>query len=191
MHRPDAGERFRDEGAVGCGHGLPEGRLGPRQEELLSYLQGLAPVGQEFMLRRAEAMADLGFGADVVFYRALRKLIHAGFVSRLGTGRSHVNGRLKVLRRLEASHAARHRPAPGGRHGRQEDTADGLSSGEPSSDASEHAALPCARAGRRGRVRAGVDSVQPTRAFDPKPCLAMKRSPRTVFSSNPVTRKRP
>lgn len=84
------------------GTGSRKSGLGPRQEELLSYLQGLAPVGESFVLRRAEAMADLNFSANVVFYRALRKLIHAGCVTRLEVGRSHANGHLRVLRRLEA-----------------------------------------------------------------------------------------
>lgn len=76
--------------------------LGPRQEELLSYLQGLAPVGQPFEFRRGQVAGDLGFNADGVLYEALRKLVARGFVERLGAGQSAARGRLRVLRRLEA-----------------------------------------------------------------------------------------
>lgn len=75
--------------------------LGPRQEELLSYLQGLAPVGRPFEFRRCEVMRDLGFNAERVLYQALRKLIDKGYVERLCAGHSGGTGKLRVLRRLE------------------------------------------------------------------------------------------
>lgn len=74
--------------------------LGPRQEELLSYLQGLAPLGDAFEFRRAQALVDLGFNSDSILYRALRQLIRKGFVQRLGAGQSGPKGRLRVLRHL-------------------------------------------------------------------------------------------
>lgn len=77
--------------------------LGPRQEELLSYLQGLAPVGRPFEFRRGEAARDLHLKTDGVLYEALRKLIAKGFVERLRAGQSGVKGKLRVLRRLEHS----------------------------------------------------------------------------------------
>lgn len=77
--------------------------LGPRQEELLSYLQGLAPLGDAFDFRRAQALVDLGFSADGILYRALRKLIRKGFVERLGTGQAGPKGRLRVLRHLRTA----------------------------------------------------------------------------------------
>lgn len=84
--------------------------LGPRQEELLSYLQGLAPVGDMFEFRRAEVATDLGFRTDEILYEALRKLVSKGFVERLHAGHVGEKGRLKVLRRLESLRLDR--PAP-------------------------------------------------------------------------------
>lgn len=87
-----------------------QARLGPRQEELLSYLQGLAPVGEMFEFRRAEVAADLGFNAYGILYEALRKLVRKGFVERLHVGQSNAKGTFKVLRRLESVRF--HRSAP-------------------------------------------------------------------------------
>lgn len=83
--------------------GLARCALGPRQEELLSYLQGLAPVGQPFEFRCATTARDLGLHEHGVVYVALRKLIAKGFVERLECDRSGAKGRLRILRRLEGA----------------------------------------------------------------------------------------
>jgi hypothetical protein len=73
---------------------------GPRQEELLSYLQGLAPVGQPIEFRCAQVARDLGLHENGVVYMALRKLIAKGFVERLDGEQSGAKGWLRVRRRL-------------------------------------------------------------------------------------------
>jgi hypothetical protein len=52
----------------------------PRLAELLSYLQGLAPVGEPFEFKRDEVIADLGFGTRRSIYFYLTRLINKGLV---------------------------------------------------------------------------------------------------------------
>ena len=68
----------------------------PRQAELLSYLTGLAPVGEPFEFRCNQAAADLGFGAVRSIYHRLQSLIDLELVARIGKRQS-----LVVLIRLE------------------------------------------------------------------------------------------
>lgn len=73
----------------------------PRQAELLSYLQGLAPVGQPFEFRRHEAVADLGFGTDRSIYHRLKPLIAMGLIARHYGELFPKRGAIVVLKRLE------------------------------------------------------------------------------------------
>lgn len=77
--------------------------LRPREEITLSYLTGLAPVGEplEFPLRTL--LADLGFRAKWTFYKHMHALIGGGYVRKIAVGRQGTTGVLVVLRRLEES----------------------------------------------------------------------------------------
>ena len=77
--------------------------IGPRQEELLSYLTGLAPVGETIEVPIKHVMADLNFGCRFTFYQRLNKLIQHRFVRRIACGCNQTTGVLVVLRRLEAA----------------------------------------------------------------------------------------
>jgi len=73
----------------------------PRQAELLSYLQGLAPVGRPFEFRRREAVADLGFGTVRSIYHRLTPLIEMGLIARCRSEFFPKRQALVVLKRLE------------------------------------------------------------------------------------------
>lgn len=75
--------------------------LGPRQEELLSYLTGLAPVGETIETPIRHVMEDLSFGCRFTFYQRLNALIRNGCVRRIACGARQTTGVLVVLRRLE------------------------------------------------------------------------------------------
>ena len=72
----------------------------PRQAEILSYFQGLAPVGSAIELRRKEAMADLGITARVLYDR-IDKLTGRGFVGRPPLDNLPKRRAIVVLKRLE------------------------------------------------------------------------------------------
>lgn len=76
--------------------------LGPRQEELLSYLTGMAPVGEPFRFAPKHIMKDLGFNNRETTYRLLWRLCDQGCVERVDYGDARWPGRVRVLRRLEA-----------------------------------------------------------------------------------------
>lgn len=73
----------------------------PRQAELLSYLTGLAPVGQPFEFRRHEAVADLGFGTVRSIYHRLKPLMAMGLIARQRSELYPKRGAIVVLKRLE------------------------------------------------------------------------------------------
>ncbi|HET6409114.1 MAG TPA: hypothetical protein VFG14_14595 [Chthoniobacteraceae bacterium] len=73
----------------------------PRQAELLSYLQGLAPVGQPFEFNRYEAVTDLGFGTVRSIYHCLRPLIEMGLIARCRSEFFPKRQAIVVLKRLE------------------------------------------------------------------------------------------
>lgn len=73
----------------------------PRQAELLSYLTGLAPVGEPFEFRRHEAVSDLGFGTVRSIYHRLKPLMAMGLIARHYGGLFPKRGALVVLKRLE------------------------------------------------------------------------------------------
>jgi len=77
--------------------------LGLRQEELLSYLTGLGPVGSPVEISRDVLEADLGFQSRYAFYSVLNRLIAKGFVRRVCTSLywRRTTGVLVVLKRLE------------------------------------------------------------------------------------------
>lgn len=76
--------------------------LGPRQEELLSYMQGLAPVGEPIEVPIRHVMADLQFRCRATFYQRLNQLIQHRLVRRIACGCNQTTGVLVVLRRLES-----------------------------------------------------------------------------------------
>ncbi len=78
---------------------LQPGELGPRQEELLSYLIGLAPVGSTIEVNRKQLLQDLGFSEPKSFYSALNKLIGGKYVKRISPGNAGTTGILVVLKR--------------------------------------------------------------------------------------------
>ena len=75
--------------------------MGPRQEELLSYFQGLAPVGEMFEVPCAWIAADLGFNTRTAICNRIADLISQGMVRRIAVGACASTGLLMVIRRLE------------------------------------------------------------------------------------------
>ncbi len=73
--------------------------LTARQEEALSYLIGLAPVGESFEVHIDTICADLGFKARFTWYQRLNPLVHAGYVRKVACGVGGTCGVLMVLRR--------------------------------------------------------------------------------------------
>lgn len=73
----------------------------PRQEEVLSYLMGLSPVGVPFELALGPAVEDLGFNTRQALNNAIAKLVDRGIVRRHTVGKRNRNGTLTVLKRLE------------------------------------------------------------------------------------------
>lgn len=86
---------------AGKSAGRGPAEIGPRQAELLSYLTGLAPVGEPFEFRRHEAVADLGFGTVRSIYHRLKPLIAMGLISRHYGELFPKRGAIVVLKRLE------------------------------------------------------------------------------------------
>lgn len=79
--------------------------LGPRQEELLSWLQGIAPVGEEFVFMREHCSADLGFDGSRVIYEHLNRLELMGYIRRNRSSLFPKRKTVTVLCRLEAASA--------------------------------------------------------------------------------------
>jgi hypothetical protein len=72
-----------------------------RQAELLSYLQGLAPVGEPFLFNRHEAVADLGFGTIRSIHHWLRQLRESGLIAWQRSDLYPKRQAIVVLKRLE------------------------------------------------------------------------------------------
>ena len=102
MTRPYAGKESRKDWEAQAGFSINY----PRQAELLSYLQGLAPVGEPFEFRRHQVVADLGFGTIRSIYLRLRPLFKKGFVARRESEFFPKRQALVVLKRLEEIEAA-------------------------------------------------------------------------------------
>jgi hypothetical protein len=81
--------------------------LTEREEELLSYLVGLAPVGQEVQCRRIHVLADLEITHPAYFSRDIKSLVIAKAIKVLGGGASYQPLALIVLQRPEAFKVAR------------------------------------------------------------------------------------
>lgn len=75
--------------------------LGPRQEEVLSWLQGRRPVGETVELRIEDIRRDLGFQFREMVYRCLARLTVKGFIERVSYGDRGDKGSVRVTRRLE------------------------------------------------------------------------------------------
>lgn len=74
---------------------------GPRTEEFLSYLAGLAPIGQTFELCQKDMCADMGWQRKQTFYFHLNRLLALRAVRRVACGNRGSGGVLQVLRRPE------------------------------------------------------------------------------------------
>lgn len=83
-------------------------RIGPEQAVVLSYLQGLAPVGQWFMPVTAHITSDLLMTPSNISNHA-RKLAAKGLIERRKVGKRWYEYR--VLRRLEDKDVFEVRPA--------------------------------------------------------------------------------
>jgi hypothetical protein len=79
--------------------------MGPRQEELLSYLQGLAPVGETFEAPIVWPLHDLGFRNRSAVRNLIGKLIAQRCIRRIATSARNYStgsmGVLMVLKRVE------------------------------------------------------------------------------------------
>ena len=77
-----------------------------RQEELLSYFQGLAPVGEMFEVPINWVMADLGFRTRSAVRNLIADLIAKRCIRRIATSPRNSStgsmGVLVVLKRVEA-----------------------------------------------------------------------------------------
>jgi len=92
-----------------------------RQEELLSYLTGLAPVGIEFFCRRSDAVKDLGLRLPDYFSKDIRSLSIAKAIRLIAGGVENRNKPvlLVVLKRPEqfkVVSAPNRQPARSSRH---------------------------------------------------------------------------
>lgn len=73
-----------------------------RQEMILSYLVGLAPIGQAFGCERRHAVSDLGINAPGVFNHAVNRLVDVGAVFIERRGIRGVPTQMRVMKRPEA-----------------------------------------------------------------------------------------
>lgn len=73
----------------------------PAFEETLSYLTGLAPVGEPFEVPLAWVMADLGLRSKANWYSRLNGLIADQRVRRMERGLGRSTGILAVVRPIE------------------------------------------------------------------------------------------
>ncbi len=99
---PYAGKHRKGDGVDYDEPGKGFANRAPRQAELLSYLQGLAPVGETFIFNRHEAVKDLDFGTPMSIYHRLRTLIKAGIVAQRRDGTFPKLAVYVVLKRLES-----------------------------------------------------------------------------------------
>ncbi len=60
--------------------------LGPRQEEVLSYLIGLGPVGSMVRFSRDVLMADLRINTFQGYYSSINSLLGLGYIRRISSG---------------------------------------------------------------------------------------------------------
>ncbi|TIV83804.1 MAG: hypothetical protein E5V64_06465 [Mesorhizobium sp.] len=75
--------------------------MGPRQEELLSYFQGLAPVGQPVEVPLAWIAQDLGFNTRQAIRNLIADLISHRAIHKVAVGALASSGVLVVLKRVE------------------------------------------------------------------------------------------
>lgn len=85
------------------GRGIGPSGLGYKQEELLSYLTGLGPVGEPVEIERDIVVADLGLKGFHWYYVCLNELLKRRYVKRIACSHSRITttGLLVVLKRLE------------------------------------------------------------------------------------------
>jgi hypothetical protein len=75
--------------------------MGPRQEELLSYFQGLAPVGETIEVPLAWIAQDLGFNTRSAVRNLMADLISKRAIHKVAVGARATSGVLVVLKRVE------------------------------------------------------------------------------------------
>lgn len=78
----------------------------PSFEETLSYLTGLAPVGEPIEVPIEWIMEDLELGSRAAWYVRLNGLINAQCVKRIACGAGMSTGVLMVMRALEPGRCA-------------------------------------------------------------------------------------
>jgi hypothetical protein len=72
-----------------------------RQEEVLSWLCGMAPIGETFAYERQHAAVDLGMNNPSVFNHAVNRLADVGAVAVESRGLHGIPSRMTVLKRPE------------------------------------------------------------------------------------------
>jgi hypothetical protein len=75
--------------------------MGPRQAELLSYLTGLAPVGETIEIPLAWIVKDLRFNTRSAIRNLIADLISRRAIQRIAVGARSSSGVLVVLKRVE------------------------------------------------------------------------------------------
>lgn len=72
-----------------------------RQEQILSWLVGMAPLGQTFAYERRHAAADLGISNPSVFNHDLNRLSDVGAVRIESKGLHGIPSQICVMKRPE------------------------------------------------------------------------------------------
>jgi len=81
---------------------LPNVSISERQEEVLSYLCGLAPLGETFQVKHRWLATDFGRMHHSNFYQLVKKLVKKGAVEIIAKGIGSSPSFLRVLKRPEA-----------------------------------------------------------------------------------------
>lgn len=76
--------------------------ISPRQEEVLSYLCGLAPVGEPIQVRNKWLVTDFANMHHTNFCIVVRRLVRKGAVEVLVKGTGSTPSVLRVVKRPEA-----------------------------------------------------------------------------------------
>lgn len=83
--------------------------LTERQEEILSYMTGLAPVGQPFQVRHKWLLQDFNWMDHSAFHKCVRTMIDLGCVECVAIGRQGDPNWYRVMIRPEQCIVGRRR----------------------------------------------------------------------------------
>jgi hypothetical protein len=72
-----------------------------RQEEILSWLVGMSPIGELFHYERRHACADLNISNPSVFNHDLNRLVDVGAVALESRGLHGIPSQMRVFKRPE------------------------------------------------------------------------------------------